>query len=221
MKMQLNVVHILLAALLILFAGGCTTPPMRLYNAALIGDNSNVRALLDEGVDINYRAGGYEQGATPLMAASQKGHIETVTLLLLNGADVNARTDLGETALYFAVEHPDIVTLLLYAGADTEVGTIGALSTPLHLAASRKGLTATVKALIEAGADVDRRNALDLTPLIWASMNGNTENVKRLLDAGADFKLRCKTIDITALSIAKNNKHKEIVRLLEEAGATE
>ena len=218
--MQLNVVHILLAALLIIFAGGCTTPSMRLYNAALVGDNSNVRALLDEGVDINYRAGGYEQGATPLMAASQKGHIETVTLLLLEGADVNAVTNLGETALYFALEHPEIIKLLLYAGADTELATTTTYSTPLHLAASEEGLTETVKALIDAGADVNKINTFGFTPLYWASMNGNTENVKLLLDAGADVKPNSGWLG-TALSIAKSNKHQEIVRLLTEAGATE
>jgi ankyrin repeat protein len=49
------------------------------------------------------------------MVACLKGHSEVVRVLLANGADVNARTDGGETALSIARDHgrEDIVALLL------------------------------------------------------------------------------------------------------------
>ena len=57
--------------------------------------------------------------------------------------------------------------------------------TPLSLAA-KEGKTATVKALIGAGANVNKAdNKYGLTPLYWASENGHTEIVRILRAAGA------------------------------------
>jgi len=56
----------------------------------------------------------------------------------------------------------------------------------LHYSA-RSGLLKSVKALVKAGADVDRVNPVDnTTPLIVAAINGRYEVAKYLLDHGAD-----------------------------------
>ena len=65
------------------------------------------------------------------------------------------------------------------------VGFWGGLA-PMHLAA-RQGEVESVKALIDAGADVNQRGAGDpVTPLVIATMNGHFDLAKLLLDKGAD-----------------------------------
>jgi len=54
------------------------------------------------------------------MYASQKGRIKVVEALLNNGADVNARTTDGKTALQFASKkgYAEVKELLIKAGAN-------------------------------------------------------------------------------------------------------
>jgi uncharacterized protein len=68
------------------------------------------------------------------------------------------------------------------------VGAHGGL-TALLLAA-RDGHQDTVKALLDAGADINQRSAGDrTTPLLIATINGHFDLAKRLLERGADPKL--------------------------------
>ena len=58
-------------------------------------------------------------GATPLWIAAQKGHTESITLLLQGGAAVDAKRQDGWTALFIAAAkgHTESITLLLQARA--------------------------------------------------------------------------------------------------------
>src|SRR5262249_33986894 len=57
-------------------------------------------------------------GETPLMHAVLYGDLESVRMLLDRGADPNARSDSGATALLWAVNDLDKTRLLLEYGAD-------------------------------------------------------------------------------------------------------
>lgn len=62
-----------------------------------------------------------ELGAlTPLMKAAQIGNIETATYLLQCGANINAQTVLGKTALFYACKngHTKVAYLLFQFGAN-------------------------------------------------------------------------------------------------------
>jgi uncharacterized protein len=65
------------------------------------------------------------------------------------------------------------------------IGKQGGLSA-LHFAA-RQGALPTVKALVDAGADVNQLSPADATsPLLIATINGHFDTAKALLDLGAD-----------------------------------
>lgn len=66
-------------------------------------------------------------GGTSLIPAAERGHVETVKMLIDAGVDVNHVNDLGWTALMEAVvlgdggsAQVDVVKLLLDAGADID-----------------------------------------------------------------------------------------------------
>ncbi|MXW17955.1 MAG: hypothetical protein F4139_04410 [Gemmatimonadetes bacterium] len=166
-------------------------------------------ACIDAGADVNARD---EHGNTPLMHATGTwgGGMDgspalqdpaVVTVLLEAGADVHARNSGGGTALrnaaggkavptvrggmFDVVEIPDIVAVLLAAGAEVNPpsGT-----TPLHQAALVANLE-TVSMLIEAGADIHARDGNGETPLLRAGYYGgfrNPEIIEVLIEAGAD-----------------------------------
>jgi ankyrin repeat protein len=75
-----------------------------------------------------------------------------------------------------------------------------------------------LSSMIEAGADVDAKNASGVTVLFLASENGHTEIVRLLLEAGADASA-ANPDGATPLIVASQNGHIEIVRLLLEAKA--
>ncbi len=89
---------------------------MALRIAANAGRLEEVKRLLSAGADINARA---ENGMTPLILASWRGHTKVVELLLREGADVDATTNIGTTALKFATERGQkkVIALLRSHGA--------------------------------------------------------------------------------------------------------
>jgi ankyrin repeat protein len=78
-------------------------------------------------------------------------------------------------------EEPAGASRLSYAEL---VGKQGGL-TPL-LFASRQGYTASVKALVAGGADINATSADGTTPLLIATINGHFDLAKFLLESGAD-----------------------------------
>ncbi|MDX2212680.1 MAG: ankyrin repeat domain-containing protein [Oculatellaceae cyanobacterium bins.114] len=92
---------------------------VELFKAVRQGDVEKVKALLQDGVDINLRVGG-----TALCQAAQKGNLEIVKLLIAAGADVDQRASEGyfNPLLYAAYDgNLEVVRALLEAGADVHV----------------------------------------------------------------------------------------------------
>ena len=89
------------------------------------------------------------------------------------------------------------------------------------MAASSKGHTEIVHALLEAGADVNLCTSDSKTALMKASACGNLGIVKLLAQAGADVNSASgyKRDGCTAITIASSCGHVEIVKYLIEAGA--
>ena len=77
---------------------------------------SAIKAIIDSGADINIRGW---QDRTPLIWACDNGLVKTVKLLLSSGADVNASTQYGDSALSLT-KKATIKKLLIAAGAKQE-----------------------------------------------------------------------------------------------------
>ena len=105
----------------------------RLVTAAATEDMQSVRALLEEGVDVNVSRA---DGATALLWAAHWDDLPTVDLLLAAGADINAADDHGVTPLERAAENASVamVDRLLAEGADANAAQKSGL-TPLMIAA--------------------------------------------------------------------------------------
>lgn len=83
--------------------------------------------------------------------------------------------------------HPNqhkLVALALAGGADVNEGAGYWHTTPL-MQAARSGDADTVRLLLDAGADVNKRNAGGMTALSWATCANHPEIVQMLLAAGA------------------------------------
>ena len=92
---------------------------------------------------------------TPLGAASLRGHLEAVEILVKAGADVEAKDSWGMTPLIFAAlkGNNEVVKLLLNAGADPDVKDNQGRSA-LYYAIAYNRYEAGV-ALMEGGANLD------------------------------------------------------------------
>jgi ankyrin repeat protein len=89
-------------------------------------------------------------------------------------------------------------------------------NTPLLYAASF-GSVEAVRALVAAGADVNARNAFDLTPLIGSA--SNLEKVRILVEHGADVNAKTKQGRTALMIAAACDGCSEVVKLLLAKGA--
>jgi len=95
--------------------------------------------LLAEGADVNYR-GLDNLRWTPLHFAANVGDLRLVEVLLQGGADINATTNQGRTALMIAVNEQkgaEIVNLLLTHGACSLIADVNK-NTVFHFNALKK-----------------------------------------------------------------------------------
>ncbi|XP_012968172.1 ankyrin repeat and KH domain-containing protein 1 isoform X8 [Mesocricetus auratus] len=213
-----------------------------LMEAAREGHEEMVALLLAQGANINAQTeetqetaltlaccGGFSEVAdflikagadielgcsTPLMEASQEGHLELVKYLLTAGANVHATTATGDTALTYACEngHTDVADVLLQAGAHLEHESEGG-RTPL-MKAARAGHLCTVQFLISKGANVNRATANnDHTVVSLACAGGHLSVVELLLAHGADPTHRLKDGSTMLIEAAKGG-HTNVVSYL-------
>jgi ankyrin repeat protein len=121
-----------------------------------------------------------------LFAAADRNCVDLATVLLDQGASVDARDRLGARPLSHAAQagHLEMVDLLLERGAPVNARNLAG-STALYVAAER-GQAAVVQRLINKGADVDLKGRSGVSPVAAASFAGRALIVKMLLARGAD-----------------------------------
>jgi ankyrin repeat protein len=173
--------------------------------AAENGSAKIIERLLKAGADANTTM---PEGETALMTAARAGKVDAIKTLLVHGANVNARDSFrGQTALMWAAarNNADAIRMLVEFGADLKIRTNNAArsadrksdsgntfaSPPAtgftaFLFAVRAGQIAAVKALLEAGANVNDTVSDGESALMIACANASWELANLLLDKGAD-----------------------------------
>jgi ankyrin len=175
-----------------------------LMTAARSGDSQSVELLLGYGANVN--AVEFERGQTALMWAVAQRHADVARLLLENGADLRARTQ-----VWYQLENT--------AGNTNPSGNYRMAhggSTPL-LFAARNGDVETARVLIGAGADIQGTEASGASALVIAAHSGHESLALFLLEEGADP--NAAGAGYTALHAAVLRSELELVRSLLERGA--
>jgi ankyrin repeat protein len=174
-----------------------------LSEAAVSGNVKVIRWLLEAGAEVD---GANADGQTPLMIVSRTSNVEAAKLLIRHGADVNRREQWRQqTPLMWAAAEgqPAMVELLIRHGADVNARSrvnewerqvtaeprmqarpSGGF-TPL-LYAARRGCVDCVRALLDAGADINLTDPDRVTPLLLATLNLNFDTAALLVERGAD-----------------------------------
>lgn len=162
--------------------------------------------------DINYIR---EGDATILMKAADAGYLDIVKYLFNKGAEINIVDRIDMTALLYAsmAGHTEVVQFLLEMGANVNHVCIYG-NTALTRAAMKPKL---FKILIHYGADVNHKNNLRTSSLLWATFGGHFQIVKLLVKAGAE--LNDDDFFIAPLVDAVFKGHTDIVKYLVKKGA--
>ena len=136
---------------------------------------------------------GYEFTDDDFFQAMRKGDLRAMRLFLSAGMSPNVKSSTGESALMMA---------------------LGFCSTPPVREHHTMALV-----LIEANADVNFRNNIRCTPLIWAADKCEPEVIQALINAGAEVNARAAGGG-TALLLAEVMGKTENAKILRKAGGT-
>ncbi|KAM0722171.1 hypothetical protein Q7P37_001612 [Cladosporium fusiforme] len=175
--------------------------------------------MLRYGADIEARAT-MPSNNTGLLHVAWLGDLESTRFYLDQGAAVNARNNLGETALTESARHGDvqIVELLLQHGADMEIGADpGREWTPL-MQAIRDGREDAARVLINHGAKRDHKLASGNNCLAEACWRKHFGIAKALVEAGERINHR-DLLQATPLFKAAGEGDAEFVRWAIAKGA--
>ena len=199
--------------------------------ACRFGDLAVVTMLVEAGAGVCVTC---NRGNTCLMFAARHGHTETVRYLvglpevcmgrIENSAAIRFSKNVIDhasimhvTALLCAQSHPDVVEVLVAAGADVEVTDVASLT--LLMLSCRNGELSIVKMLVEAGARVCTTDAFGRTCLLLAAACGWSEIVRYLVGVpGVDMSLKDK-YGYTVVHIAAQENRADVVEVLIDAGA--
>jgi ankyrin repeat protein len=170
-----------------------------------------VKLLLDSGADVHFAAG---NGIYPVLYSVFSGNVEIVQLIIDKGGKKEINIYGGATEKQpYGIGKTALISVCIYSNVSSDM----------------------IPVLLKAGADPNQRanNKMGLPALICAIRNDNPKDfdkvkaVKWLIEYGADVSLRGrlrgdpKAEELSALGEAKKKGYREIIEILEKAGAKE
>ncbi|MBF7092235.1 ankyrin repeat domain-containing protein [Flavobacterium sp. ALJ2] len=173
--------------------------------------------IIDLGGDVRFVDPKHQQ--TPLMWACRKNDTTSVKKIIKKGGNVNLESDSGYTALEFAAGNTfQDVALIRYLVSKGAI--VNNKNVPL-VDAVYSGSIEKVKFLVENGADVNKRKAMNgIPPLFEAGFNTKDEIAAYLIDNGADVNIENPNGEsVLYYSLTSFNGSYKIVKLLIDKGA--
>ena len=157
---------------------------------------------------------------TPLMEAIMKGHILVAKYLIVKqNACVNARDFNQDTALIQAARNDNIEAVKLLLDHNVNIKAQNRYGGHAAYYAALNGNYEILSLLIEKEDEViDLKGSFGCTPLIAASEEGRVDVCKYLIGRKADINIQDDKGE-TAIQLASNNNHIDIVDFLKQNGA--
>ena len=194
--------------------------------AAGLGKVDTVKELLKKGADVQWRDP-KDNGKTPLVKSILFGRLDVVKVLLENGADINYPDGSNRYPVYFCHPHRDkekaveLLKFVLSKGGDKDLNREPGML--VSLCDHEMGPPELIPILVGAGANPNLIfKSKQATPLIAAIQAKKPEMrlayVKALIENKADVNFKDKK-GISPLTWAKKVGDKEVIELLEKAGA--
>ncbi|KAJ3706216.1 hypothetical protein LUZ61_009921 [Rhynchospora tenuis] len=162
-----------------------------IHLASRLGNVDILGALVLHGIDINVRT---SVGDTPLMESARAGTVDAFVELLKSGADLGLTNTQGETAIglanptAFVPSISDVMTKVLELGGRINSSNPNIFS-PLHHMV-RHGHAGPLQTTILSSSpeELNRPDALGITPVMAATIYSQAESFRLLVMAGADIK---------------------------------
>jgi|SRR5689334_3394763 uncharacterized protein len=192
-----------------------------LHAAAAKGDVTEIERMVKGGAPIDARDG---RARTPLHVAAFMRKPDAARVFMRLGADANALDVQRYDIVTIAAVADDVPMLKVALEGGCRSGNI---TSPYDgtalIAGAHLGHDEVVRTLIAAKAPLDHVNNLGWTAVIESIVLGDggkhhVATLKALVDAGANVNLADRSGD-TPLTLAKRRGFKEMVAILEKAGA--
>ncbi|QJT94922.1 ankyrin repeat domain-containing protein [Wolbachia endosymbiont of Diaphorina citri] len=185
----------------------------QLFDAVRRNNLSEVENLLSMGADVSIRD---KRSWAPLHCAADNDNKLDISRAILNrNANIEARTNIGETPLHIANAYGQlkIIELLVDKGASLEAKTNDGL-TPLHVAIQHNNTTPKIiEFLIDKGVNIEAKIKDDQTPLHHAVFKDRLDIVRVLSSRGANIEAKNKD-GKTPLDLAIQGNYTDIVGFL-------
>jgi ankyrin repeat protein len=183
----------------------------RLVAAAADGRSAQeIMLLLAAGAKVNDSVGA---GVTPLFAAAQYGHADTIRTLCEAKADLAIPDNDGRTPVWIAARngHLDCVTVLIEENAD--VNSADSEKASASWVAAQRGHEKVLRFLKDKGANIDAADPDGSTPMLVAAHAGHGHCVKCLIEMGANV-TQATLGRVTPLMVAAQMGHADCVQII-------
>ncbi len=185
--------------------------------AARQGHLTQVRSLLEQGVDVNTTN---KLGESALIASVYSGDIDTVQLLLDKGADVKVQDKDGWTPLIAAAANRQHILMKALLTKYQDVNLPAKDGKTALMMAVKESHIPCVELLLGRNADVDIQDNDGWTALMFAAQYSQAEIIRLLLNAGANPNLKNSWGETASTIATHRTAFSDILEPLREAETT-